>query len=202
LLISKEYINNGSELILWNCGPGIAYDIEVETHLAGIGDIDVGTDWIISILKAAIELETKSNDQLRKYAYEFNNHYLTNNHPPLLPAGIEYGHRTSFLWESTLSGLYIIIRCKDVFGNNYFSVWDGKKWYFKEGYSDRIISEYPMLFFSPLNIYKSRINDFIINGDFSVQNQGEVKEKLFNYPYDDWLEKEVDFVKKNNIPIK
>ena len=143
IAIEKDTVN-GRTITIWNGGPGVAYDIFVEVHLAdNIGN--VGNPWVYESLDALIELETKTPETLYNYMMSGVYHNYTYNPPPILPPGIEFGYSTESFKSGSLDALFLIIRFKDVMSNAYYSVWDGCKWSFGTGAGNGILPKYLMV---------------------------------------------------------
>lgn len=144
LILSTLESGDSCEVVLWNSGPGVAYDINIETHLAdNIGN--VGNPWISDIIVLASQLETKDKETIyRRYNYIYNTKFSTN-HPATLYNGIENGYKTSFVRYNAIDGLFAIIRYKDGLGNKYYSVFNGWSWQFGGENSAIRLPEYKYL---------------------------------------------------------
>jgi hypothetical protein len=127
VVVTQNNSGNNSPIVLWNAGPGAAYDVSIEVHFAdNIGN--VGMPWVFDVIDAAIQLETKSNDEL--YSWRMSSEAVTNytsNQITVLPCGKDYGCQTTAFKTPALEGLYIVIRYKNILGEPYYSIWDGYK---------------------------------------------------------------------------
>lgn len=140
LIISPMSTETIYNLSLWNMGPGVAYDIQVEIHLAdNIGNIR--SDNIRDCVRAMMDLETKSEEQL--YINRNESTIGTDNPPSVMPVGIEYGFRSSnLILRNPLSEMFIILRYKDNLGDPYYSLWDGNNWKHSSGEPGKVLPVY------------------------------------------------------------
>ena len=169
LILTENVFDEQNHLVMWNMGPGVAYNINVECHFADNGG-NVGVDWIVDVIGSAIEIETKSKEEI----FINTNHGTlgSSNHPDVLPVGFEYGFKTKPITSSVLKGLFVIINYKDNQGNPYYSFWDGYKWIHNTGILKNRIPEYqylkssnpPLQFYQYLNTYEtqSKIDQWIL----------------------------------------
>jgi len=140
LIISPMSTDTINRLVLWNMGPGVAYDIKVEMHLAdNIGNI--GISYIKDCVRTMMDLETKSENQL--YINRNESSIGSENPPTVLPVGIEYGYGSSNLIQTNpLSGIFIVLRYKDNLGDHYYSLWDGNNWKHSSGEPGKVLPVY------------------------------------------------------------
>jgi hypothetical protein len=130
IIVTESSADKDGNIMLWNMGPGVAYDINVETHFAdNIGN--VGVSWIKEVIESAIELETKSENEI--FINQNTSSLGTTNPPNILPVGLDYGYKSKNLLFHPLSGLIIIVRYKDNIGNLYYSYWNGYNWSYSSG---------------------------------------------------------------------
>lgn len=187
LIVTENQIDSDIHLMLWNMGPGVAYDISVETHFAdNIGN--VGVMWIIDVIESTIELETKSDKEI--FINQNTSHLGTINPPNTLPVGLEYSYKTKTFKYRPLSGLIIIIRYKDNFGDSYYSYWNGYNWYHSFGILKTPPPNFPHL--HPSN----PVEQFI--GFFNTRKIGDYRDldKLYSK-----INKEILYLEENDYII-
>lgn len=126
--------SGGYKVALWNSGPGTAYDIVCEVHLAEtIGNI--GESWISDVLKAVIYFENKSPQTLlnRQNLSRDVANFAVTNPPSVLSPSLKEAYFITTSKYRILQGLFVVIRYKDNQGNMYYSLWDGYRWIFDQG---------------------------------------------------------------------
>lgn len=108
-------------LILYNAGPGTAYDISCRVHLAArYLNSNVGIEWIYDVIRVAESLETKNDSTIEKYELlSIDSNVPIDNIPNVLAPGIEYGFRVSKILPSVLNALFIAINYRDASGRPY-----------------------------------------------------------------------------------
>lgn len=196
LLLTTEEKGDSSCVILWNSGPGTAYDISIETHLANnIGD--VACPWVSDVLLLAMELETKNRKTIFQDFHKEIDIKLLSNHPAVLSIGISNGYKTSPLQYNSMEGVYVIIRYSDALENKYFSLWDGwsSSWKFGEKNCAIRLPKYHPQFGPPDPSFLFHI--------LTDANEKNWQEKLRNTQVIFWLENDARFLKANgygNIP--
>lgn len=211
VILSEKQLSDGNSIVLWNCGPGVAYNINVEVHLAdNIGNI--GYPWVTDVIEAALNLETKTKDQLFINMNTSNNWWDIRNHSTVLPAGIENGYLSSVFSTPALHGIYVIVRFSDVLKNKYYSVWDGFEWKFGEGEPDNVKPEYPEQKWkssTPVTQFWHHLSHALYGKN--PRQVGlplpypEWRSKIAERPYYDWLLKEAKYLKDNgygDIPLQ
>lgn len=123
--------SGGFKVALWNAGPGTAYDIVCEVHLAEtIGNI--GANWASEVLKAAIYFQEKTPATLKTNQH-YGAEFMDTNPPSILQPGLKEAYFTTTVKHRVLQGLFLVIRYKDNQGNMYYSLWDGYHWVFDQG---------------------------------------------------------------------
>lgn len=195
VILSQDYRKDSSQIVLWNTGPGTAYNITIEIHLAQRSGGSFGNPFIMDVIQAIHELETKDQHQLAYFLQSGSKIRAFLNPPPILAYGEEYGYRSSYYKRSILHAIYTRIRYSDVIGNKYYSVWDGTNWIFgKDGDGQNI-----ELYNREQNLLKAikTITDMqLMSPDSIFQDNGKWKEKISEMPFDAWLTKEAYFLYK------
>jgi hypothetical protein len=204
-----------SKVILWNSGPGIAYDISVEVHLDdNIGNI--GCPWVNQVVEAAMQLETKDSTNFGYYLYGSGGDNYLKSPPPIICPGIENGYSTKFYKSNPLIALIVIIKYADVKGNRYIALWKGFRnsmTYFKAKngtntdkfisidqlyknvYLKKKIVNTPQQFLYYLVEY-NKDYDFINKMENRLKPSAKSERDLNLRRYRYWLEKEAKFLEK------
>ncbi|MBE2226856.1 MAG: hypothetical protein IAE93_05925 [Ignavibacteria bacterium] len=214
LVLTKEEKRDSCAIILWNSGSGIAYDIDIETHLAkNIGN--VGPTWMLEVIQAATELRTKNFIQLWNANNSSYNRKTASNHPLILPSGIDYGYKSSPMHCWALNGVFIVIRYRDEIGNKFYSFWDGWQWKFGEGeihpipVYDTIKDDSEINLDDPVSQFMFSILEYIVNKPIhmfkSEKDFNNWVDKASRLHFDTYLFKEAEYLKKigyGDIPAK
>lgn len=196
VLVSQKVDGDSIRLVLWNVGPGVAYNVKVTVHLIGHTG-DVGAPWVSNLISTAIELGTKTVKERTNPTPFFYDYRYSINPPEILPPGKEYGYNTSRVYESTLSALYIEISYKDVVNNIYFSIWDGMNWKFSDQWAEDIFLYNTNQ--SLLSNYGGILDDALSANSIAKYKYDEWAEKQKQIPYREWLAKEAYLLKKKGF---
>ncbi|MBK6965354.1 MAG: hypothetical protein IPH20_15845 [Bacteroidales bacterium] len=197
VILSQDFTKDSSQIVLWNSGPGTAYNITVENHLVKVSEGNVGNPFVTEVIKSAIELETKSRQELNYYLNSYSNIRLINNHPPILPFGIENGYKTSYYKRFTLLGISSLIKYQDAIGNKYFSLWNGFKW--QIGKDTSTIQPYCNINQEYVLGYKGRIDHDLTGYNKALTHFEKWKKEVQDLPYNEWLCKEALYLNKKGL---
>jgi hypothetical protein len=196
VILSQDFRKDSSQIVLWNTGPGTAYNITIEMHLAGSKGGSFGNPFILDVIQAIHEIETKDQHQLAYFLQSGSKIRAFINPPPVLAYGVENGYHSTYYKRSILHAIYTRIKYFDVIGNKYYSVWDGTNWIFGEegdGQNTELYNKEQ----NRVKAFKTITDRQLMSPNSIFPDNGKWKERISELPFEAWLTKESYFLYKN-----